>query len=56
MFKNDRGGVKAPSQSSKPQSTAVGSGARPNASKIAIDTSAPADAHTMGRSTSGYLK
>ena len=56
MFKNDKGAIRAPAQSSKPQSTAVGSGSRPNSGKVGIDTSAPSDPHTLGRSVPGALK
>jgi hypothetical protein len=38
------------------QNTSVGSGSRPTKSKFAIDTSAPEDAHTQGRSVEGWLK
>lgn len=55
-FKMDKGGVKAPAQSSAPQNTAVGSGSRPGGGKIGIPTSAPADAHTLGRAPPGWLK
>lgn len=36
--------------------TPVGSGSRPGKSSHAIKSSAPEDAHTMGRATSGALK
>ncbi len=52
---NSTGGVKAPSQTSAPQNTAVGSGSRPTPSRIKIDTSAPADPKTLGRSVPGAL-
>lgn len=52
---SDKGGVKAPMQSSRPQNTAVGSGARPTASKIKIESSAPSDPLTLGRSVPGDL-
>lgn len=56
MFKADKGGVRPPAQSSKPQNTAVGSGSRPAGGKIAIETSAPSDPHTLGRSVPGWMK
>lgn len=48
--------MKAPSQSSAAQNTAVGSGSRPTPSRIKIDTSAPMNPQTLGRSTPGALK
>ena len=52
-----QGGVMPPKQSSMPQNTAVGSGSRPGAASVHIPTSAPSDAHTLGREPqSGYLK
>ena len=56
MLKGDKGGVKAPSQSSAKVHDAVGSGSRPGSSKIMIETSAPADAHGLGRATKNALK
>ena len=56
MFKDDKGGVRPPAQSSKPQNTNVGGGSRPTTSKIAIETSAPASPHTLGRYSGSYLK
>ena len=53
---SDKGGVKAPAQSSRGQNTAVGSGSRPTASSIKIDSSAPTNPKTLGRSTPGALK
>ena len=41
---------------SAPQNTSVGSGSRPTKSKYAIESSAPMDAHTMGRDVKGSLK
>lgn len=38
------------------QNTAVGSGSRPTKSKFMIGTTAPTDAHTMGRKTPGALE
>lgn len=57
MFKGDKGGVRAPAQSSKPQNTAVGSGSRPTGGKMAIPTSAPANPHDLERYSGGkWLK
>lgn len=42
--------------SSMPQKTSVGSGSRPTSSKVKIDTSAPAEPHTLGRAPQGWLK
>jgi hypothetical protein len=56
MFKKDMGSIKPPKETSAPQNTAVGSGSRPNSSKMAIETSAPANAHTLGRDPGGALK
>jgi hypothetical protein len=56
---SDKGGTMPPAQSSMPQNTAVGSGSRPGASKVNIDTSAPSNSRTLGRepsSPSGWLK
>jgi hypothetical protein len=44
-----KGTVKAPPQSSASQNTAVGSGSRPGASKMKIESSAPADPHMLDR-------
>lgn len=55
IIKGD-GAIKAPAQSSRPQNTSVGSGSRPTASKIKIDTSAPKEPRTLGRAPSGWLK
>jgi hypothetical protein len=55
-FKDDKGGVRPPAQTSKPQNTAVGGGSRPTTSKIGIETSASASPHTQGRYSGGYLK
>ncbi len=38
------------------QKTAVGSGSRPTPSRVKIETSAPENAHTLGRAPSGALK
>jgi hypothetical protein len=56
MFKDDKGGVRPPAQSSKPQDTSVGSGSRPTGGKIGIPTSAPDDPHTLGRFDGKYLR
>lgn len=56
MLKGDRGGVRPPAQSSMPQNTAVGSGSRPNGSKVMIETSAPAQPHELDRAPAGWLK
>ena len=42
--------------SSAPQNTSVGSGSRPTASKMKLETSAPMDAKTLGRDPGGALK
>ena len=49
-------GIKAPAQSSRGQNTAVGSGARPTKSRIAIPSSAPANPRTLGRKVPGALE
>lgn len=58
MFKKDVGGVMPPSKGgSAPQNTDVGSGSRPTGGKIAIETSAPANAHKLDRyEGNGWLK
>lgn len=56
MFKDDKGGTRAPKESSAPQNTAVGGGSRPTTSKMATPTSAPENPHTLGRAPSGWLK
>lgn len=56
MFKNDKGGVRPPMQSSKPQNTAVGSGSRPMGGKIGIETTAPSEPHDLSRAPPGWLK
>jgi hypothetical protein len=56
MFKSDKGGVRPPAQTSRPQNTAVGSGSRPNGGKIGIPTSAPAEPHELDRAPPGWLK
>lgn len=56
MFKDSKGGVMPPAQSSMPQNTATHSGSRPNQSRVAIETSAPANPHTLGRAPGGWLK
>lgn len=56
MFKDNKGGMKAPPQSSSKMSTAVGGGSRPTTSKMCIETSAPMNAHTLGRAPADFLK
>ena len=56
MFKNDKGAVKPPAQSSAPQNTAVGSGSRPTGGKMGIPSSAPAEPHELDRAPPGWLK
>lgn len=56
MFKGDKGGVRAPGQSSMPQNTAVGSGSRPQGGKVMIPTSAPSQPHELDRAPPGWLK
>lgn len=56
MLQGDKGGVRAPKQSSAKVINNAGSGSRPGKSKHAIKTSAPADPHTLGgRKTKGAL-
>jgi len=55
-FKGDKGGVRPPAQSSAPQNTAVGSGSRPMAGKVPIETSAPAEPHELDRAPPGWLR
>lgn len=55
-LKADHGGTMPPKQTSAPQNTSTGSGSRPNASKITIQTSAPDNAHTLGRAAPNWLK
>jgi len=45
---SDKGGVKAPAQSSRSQNTAVGSGSRPTPSQLKIPSSAPSNPRTRG--------
>jgi hypothetical protein len=52
---SQQGGVGAPSQSSRQQKTAVGSGARPTPSRIKIPSSAPTDPKGLGRKPPGAL-
>lgn len=56
MFRKVPMGCQPPAQSSAPQNTSVGSGSRPTRSKMALDSSAPMDCHTLGRAPEGYLK
>lgn len=44
-----KGSVKAPAQTSASQNTSVGSGSRPGAAKMPIESSAPADPRTLDR-------
>ncbi len=53
---SDQGGVKAPMQTSRPQNTMVGSGARPTPSKIKIPSSAPMDPKGLSRKPPGALE
>lgn len=48
--------MKGSKGSSASQNTSVGSGSRPTPSKIKIPTSAPENAHTLGRDVPGSLK
>lgn len=48
MLQHDKGGVRAPKQSSAKVVNNVGSGSRPGKSKHPIKTSAPADPHGLG--------
>jgi nitrogenase subunit NifH len=43
-------------KSSMPQNTATGSGSRPMASKVKIQTTEPKHDHTMERAPKGWLK
>ncbi len=45
-----------PKSSTPMQSTSVGSGSRPTTSKIALQSTAPTEPHTLGRAPSGWLK
>lgn len=58
MFKMNKGGVKAPKiGGSAKVHMAVGSGSRPNKSKIAIESSAPTMAHKLdSRAPKGFLR
>lgn len=49
IFKADKGGVKAPAQTSASMNTSTGSGSRPTPSRYPIATSAPSNAHTLDR-------
>ena len=51
-----QGGTKAPEQTSATQGTSVGSGSRPGAAKMPIETSAPPDAHKIRPPPDGWLK
>lgn len=52
---SDKGGCKAPAQTSRGQNTSVGSGSRPTPSKIKIESSAPSDPKGLGRKPAGAL-
>lgn len=58
MLKNNKGGVKPASKGNSAKvHIPVGSGSRPTTSKIAIPTSAPANAHSLdSRMPKGALK
>lgn len=58
MFKNNKGGVKAPSKGTSAKvHIPAGSGSRPVTSKMAIDTSAPKMPHKLdSRAPAGALK
>lgn len=56
MLMDDKGGVKPDKMKSAKVHDAVGSGSRPGKSKMAIMTSAPSNAHTLGRDPGGALK
>lgn len=48
---------KGDTRSSAAQNTKVGSGSRPGAAKVSIETTAPANCHTMDRNPpAGWLK
>lgn len=47
---------KEDTRKSATQNTSVGSGSRPTASKMQIDTSAPSQPRELGRAPSGWLK
>lgn len=60
FFKDDKGGT-TPSDKGTSAQTWVPAGSYPTmpgigASKIGIETSAPADAHTQGRDVAGSMK
>lgn len=50
------GGVMPSAQSNPPVNVPIGTGSRPGKSRYPIETTAPADAKTMGRSVPGALK
>lgn len=55
-FKDSKGGVKPMDVGTSAQThMPVGSGSRPNMSKMAIETSAPSDPHGLGRKPAGAL-
>lgn len=47
--------LKAPTQTSAPQNTSVGSGSRPTPSKFKIETSAPMEPRMLDRGVPGAL-
>lgn len=53
-----KSGAKATGDSRKSaaQNTSVGSGSRPGAAKVHIETTAPTDHHHIRKPPSGYLK
>ena len=55
-FKHNIGGVKPDMEKSAKVHIEVGSGSRPNASKVEIPTSAPPNAHSLDRAPSGWLR
>ena len=46
---NVKGSVRAPAQSSATMNTSVGSGSRPGTTRFPIESSAPANPHTLDR-------
>lgn len=56
MISKSNGSMPQEKGNSAKQNTAVGSGSRPTTSKHPIQTSAPADPHTLGRAPKGWLK
>lgn len=56
IHNHNHGGTRSHDKSALPHNVGTGSGSRPVKSKVAIPSSAPADAKTLGRSTRGALK